>query len=789
MPGTKEINILDDAYLHPSIQLSFPLPTDNKAVLSLEANEEVTNSFDLLGSFVKFFTNINYDDIYSNNEGKYAINKHSKKFNTKFHQYLDNRLNKTDEKLDEIVYKLIDQELGMKLIDAKDFPKRFKEVKSFMIKYYQQENEKNMPSFPHNRRFIRVAYITVIKVLSKMFPRGIWVDEIQFNNLYQKYLDDPMSIIFLPNHQSHIDYIILHIITVRFQMAVPTVIAGENLNVAVFGKLLKNLGAIFIKRSFNNELYTERNLANMIEYILMNKISLEVFIEGTRARDGKLLVPKYGILKTLTQIYMHQRNVNKVEDFNLLFQPVAITYERIYETDGFVDELMGKDKKQESFVNIMKNGLGNIFYGVDKDDEEQHQLLVKKGVYDNSTKELHGKVYFQLGETFKLSEFIEQDKLVIDEYDDDDQQELGINLKKLGFKVLHEINRVSVLPEVALVGGSIQVYHYFSNEYKFGIDKVIPVFRLLVNELRKEETSERNSQLFNKLAAASDSEIVEVFKSSLIKFFRYIKVDKADQITITNAIELLYYKNLSIHLIIHKCLLSFILLNTNCYNQINKLFYIFTGFLKHEFLFDYDYNKRNELTHLLNELISDGIIDENFNIKDRSHVEILSCLIKPFIESYMICTKFLIVSVEKFYANIDSEINEKQMINDDLMSKDYPTTKTLLKLIASNKDKYNHVEAINKQYLLSCLFYYNNLKLIKIFKNKSKTKAFVIIKNGRDLKVLLNFLEGLLEGKSLQSSDHKVDDILINYMIDIIDKNDERELVSSVPAIQGAAKL
>lgn len=787
MPGTKEINILDNAYSKPTIELTFPLPTDSKAIISLEANEAVSNSFDLVGNFIKFFSGINYDDIYADNEGKYSINKHSKKFDANFHNYLNERLSKTDEKLDEIVYKLVDQELRMKLIDAKEFPIRFKKVKDFMIKYYQQENEKNMPSFPHNRRFIRIAYITVIKTLSKMFPNGIWVDEIQFNNLFQKYLEDPMSIIFLPNHQSHIDYIILHIITVRFQMSVPTVIAGENLNVAIFGKLLKNLGAIFIKRTFNNELYTERNLANMIEYVLMNKIHLEVFIEGTRARDGKLLVPKYGILKTLTQIYLHQRNVNKVADFNLLLQPVAITYERIYETDGFVDELMGKDKKQESFASIMKNGISNLVYGLDKDDEEQHKILVQKGTYDNSTKQLHGKVYLQLGESFRLSEFIENGKLAVDDHEDDEgQQEEGVNLKKLGFKVLHEINRVSVLPEVSLVGCSIQVYHYISNQFEFSIQDVIPVFRLLVQQLSKEKTSVRNSQLFAKLTGASDAEITQVFQNSLIKFFRYIKVNKRNKIEIVNAIELLYYKNLAMHLIIHKCLLCFILSNTNCYNQINKLFYIFTGFLKHEFLFDYNDNERNELTHLLNDLIGDGVIDQNYGIKDRDFIETLSCLIKPFVESYMICTKFLIVTSETFYANIGSEINEQQLINDDLMSKDYPTTKTLLKLMASKKDKTTHIEAINKQYLLSCLFYYNNLKLIKIFKNKSKTKAFVIIKNLHDLKVIFRFLEVLLKGNS--SSD-KVDEILVNYMIDIIDKNDERSMESNQTAVQNIAKL
>ena len=63
--------------------------------------------------------------------------------------------------------------------------------------------------------------------------------------------------------------------------------------------------------------------------------SLEVFIEGTRSRDGKLLLPKYGILKSLCSIYLKQRNEEKNTDFNLLFQPISVTYERVYENDAF----------------------------------------------------------------------------------------------------------------------------------------------------------------------------------------------------------------------------------------------------------------------------------------------------------------------------------------------------------------------------------------------------------------------------------------------------------------------
>lgn len=147
----------------------------------------------------------------------------------------------------------------------------------------------------------------------------------------------------------------------------------------------------------------------------------------------------------------------------------------------------------------------------------------------------------------------------------------------------------------------------------------------------------------------------------------------------------------------------------------------------------------------------------------------------PFIESFMICVDELNSTVVKFYANSQNKITEQQLISDNLMLKDYPTTKSLLKIIQKENMKmfekgnlHFHIETYNKQYLLSFLFYLNNLKLIKIFKNKSKTKAYVIIRNLRDLKFILNFLQRFI----MKS---EVDNISLNYMIDIVDKNFERD--------------
>lgn len=769
-----DVNILEGAFSDPNIELSFPLPTDEDFTLEFKPSERVSLSLKLLGNFVKFVTGINYNEIYSNGETKYSVNKMSKSFNRTTEKYMKHKLEKGDPTLDEIVYNLVDSELRMNLIKAKDFPKRFKDVKEFMVKYYTLENKKNLPNFG-SIHFLRVCYFTVMKTISKMFPQGVWVNKLELHNLYQQYLKDPMSIMLLPNHQSHIDYVILHLILIRFQMSVPVVVAGENLNVAVFGGILKGLGAVFIKRSFNNEAYTEKNLYNYIEFVLLNKINFEVFIEGTRSRDGKLLLPKYGILKALVSIYLEHTSKGKKQDFDVLIQPISIIYEKVYESEGYLNELIGKDKKQESFFNIMSNGVSNLLYGVDREDSKISVL--KDGFIDNKKKTLHGKIFVKLADNFTLSSFVNNPANLIELGGNVSLTEGRVNLKKLGFQVMHAINKVSFLPKNAIVGTAIQTFYYLHGNKSFHIQEMLPMFDFITNIYLEEDLSPTNANMLTAISKFSNSEKTELIKSQIIKFFKFTRVNpKTDKIEIENSFELLYYKNLGMHLIIYKCLASFVVLKSLSLEQIEKLFYIFTGFLKNEFLFDYNYDRCSNLSFILQKFKDSGVISEDLTVVDKEYHKTLCTIIQPFIESFMVCVDNLNSTVGEYYARANEKITEQQLINDSLMLDDYPTTKNLLRIIQQEgvksketSGKLYQIETYNKQYLLSFLFYLHNLRLIKIFKNKSRTKAYVLIKNPRDLNVLQAFLQSL-------AHDKKIDNVMLNYVIDIVDKTFDREV-------------
>lgn len=65
---------------------------------------------------------------------------------------------------------------------------------------------------------------------------------LRLRKVAEKAEKDKQSIIFLPCHRSHVDYVSLQIICYRLGLALPTVVAGDNLNFPVVGSFLQHAG-------------------------------------------------------------------------------------------------------------------------------------------------------------------------------------------------------------------------------------------------------------------------------------------------------------------------------------------------------------------------------------------------------------------------------------------------------------------------------------------------------------------------------------------------------------------
>lgn len=154
------------------------------------------------------------------------------------------------------------------------------------------------------------------------------------------------TIVYVPCHRSHIDYLLLSYVLYGRGLQLPQIAAGINLNMPIVGSILRRGGAFFMRRTFrDNKLYA----AVFDEYlhsIFTQGYSSEYFVEGGRSRTGRTLSPKAGMLAMTVRSYL--RDSRKP----MIFVPVYTGYEKVFEEKSYLGELRGKAKKKESLMDV-----------------------------------------------------------------------------------------------------------------------------------------------------------------------------------------------------------------------------------------------------------------------------------------------------------------------------------------------------------------------------------------------------------------------------------------------------
>ena len=112
------------------------------------------------------------------------------------------------------------------------------------------------------------------------------------------------NIIFVPNHQSHADYLALNYAFHKDYTDIPVHIAGGiNLNIFPIGTMFRKSGCFFIRRSFTNDLNYKNTFEAYLYYLLKQGFPIEFFFEGGRSRTGKLLI----LLRRYLSLMIHSK--------------------------------------------------------------------------------------------------------------------------------------------------------------------------------------------------------------------------------------------------------------------------------------------------------------------------------------------------------------------------------------------------------------------------------------------------------------------------------------------------
>src|SRR5690606_28085461 len=122
----------------------------------------------------------------------------------------------------------------------------------------------------------------------------------------------------------------------------PHIAAGKNLNFFPVGRIFRRAGAFFIRRSFKDNKGYTLAFREYLKKLVQEGYWIEFFLEGGRSRTGKMLTPKFGMLKVIVDA------IKSGAAPDLHFVPVYVGYEQVIEEKAFSRELGGAEKKKEN---------------------------------------------------------------------------------------------------------------------------------------------------------------------------------------------------------------------------------------------------------------------------------------------------------------------------------------------------------------------------------------------------------------------------------------------------------
>ncbi|MFC3284623.1 glycerol-3-phosphate 1-O-acyltransferase PlsB [Litchfieldella rifensis] len=181
-------------------------------------------------------------------------------------------------------------------------------------------------------------------------------DGVEVQGLAQvKALAGAHTLVYVPCHRSHIDYLLLSYVLYREGLMPPHVAAGRNLDMPLIGGLLRRGGAFFMRRSFKDNRLYGAVFNEYLHRLLSRGHPLEYFIEGGRSRSGRMLAPRPGMLAM--SLRSHARTSlpgTSGSGRGLVFVPLYIGYEKVLESGSYLKELKGLRKRKESPLSVLR---------------------------------------------------------------------------------------------------------------------------------------------------------------------------------------------------------------------------------------------------------------------------------------------------------------------------------------------------------------------------------------------------------------------------------------------------
>ena len=172
-------------------------------------------------------------------------------------------------------------------------------------------------------RFSAFAYFSFAIWLAKVLSRGFYRVRLgAFDEAGLDRVDPGASVIFVMNHRSNMDYVL--VTWLAAERSHLSYAVGEWARTWPLSALIRAMGAYFIRRRSQGELY-RRVLARYVQMATAGGVTQAIFPEGGLSLTGAVGAPRMGLLNYIVEGY------EPGQSRDVVFIPVALNYDRVIE--------------------------------------------------------------------------------------------------------------------------------------------------------------------------------------------------------------------------------------------------------------------------------------------------------------------------------------------------------------------------------------------------------------------------------------------------------------------------
>jgi glycerol-3-phosphate O-acyltransferase len=179
-------------------------------------------------------------------------------------------------------------------------------------------------------------------MMTQGYDKGFRYDPAELEALRELIRTRPTVLLF--THKTYLDGVTPNALAYDNDMTMLHSFGGINLDFFGIGTLFRRSGMIFIRRSFQDLPVYKVVLRLYIAWLLEKRFPMSWALEGTRSRLGKLMPPKYGILKYVVDAAHH----GGIENLHIV--PFVTSFDLIRDVEEYAEEQTGRTKKPESFT-------------------------------------------------------------------------------------------------------------------------------------------------------------------------------------------------------------------------------------------------------------------------------------------------------------------------------------------------------------------------------------------------------------------------------------------------------